>query len=148
MKNKILLILCSIFMIGILSGCSKVMKLNETATVDTDKIKITVLGSEKVKIDDDMSIANGEYVKVKMTIENYGNSTYSWSSLNFSLGDEMVSLNTLGQSDILKSDIEAGETATGYIYFDTTDANKLTYTSNSDVTGDKAKVETVEFKIK
>ena len=149
MKNKLFIALFAIILCVSLSGCSKSKKLNETATIKTDSIKLTVLESEKVKIDEGkLSLANGEYIKVKMSLENYGTETFTWTLLNFSLGDEIPSLNTLSQPDILKNDISSGETATGYIYFPVTDSKKLTYTSKMEaVSQDKVKVEKVEFNI-
>lgn len=150
MKNKLLIALLAIFLCVTLTGCSKTIKLNKTATIKTDSIKITILESEKVTINEgELSLANGEYIKVKMKLENYGNETYTWTTLNFSLGDEIPSLNALAESDVLKTDISAGETATGYIYFPVTDSNKLTYTSKMEAVGNgTAKIEKIEFKIK
>lgn len=150
MKKKLLITLFTLFLCVVVTGCSKTMKINETATIKADNIKLTVLGSEKVTVDEgELSLANGDYIKVKMTLENTGNETYTWTLLNFSLGEEIPSLNALAQSDVLKTDISAGETATGYIYFPVTDSNTLTYTSKMEaVSSDTVKVEKVEFKIK
>lgn len=150
MKKKLLITLFTLFLCVILTGCSKTMKINETATIKADNIKLTVLGSEKVSIDEgELSISNGDYIKVKITLENIGNDTYTWTSLNFSLGDKIPSLSHLGQTDVLKNNISAGETVTGYIYFPVTDSEILTYTSKMEaVSSDKVKVENVEFKIK
>lgn len=150
MKKKLLVIIFTLFLCVIVTGCSKTMKINETADIKMDSIKLTVLGSEKVTIDEgEFSLANGEYIKVKMTIENYSSQKYTWTVLNFSLGDKMPSLNAIAESDALKTDISAGETATGYIYFPVTDSNILTYASKMKaVSSDKVKVEKVEFNIK
>lgn len=127
---------------------SVTVKLNETATIEKDKIKITVLGSEKVNINKELSIANGDYTKVKIAIENYGTDTYSWS-YNFSLGDEMVALNTLSEEDNLQADIAPGETATGYLYFPVTDETILEYVSHTQVNDDaSASASKTYFKIK
>ena len=150
MKKKLLVTIFVLFLCLIVTGCSKTMKINETANIKMDSIKLTVLGSEKVNIDEgELSLGNGEYIKVKMTIENYGSEKYTWTLLNFSLGDEIPSLTVSTESDTLKTDISAGETATGYIYFPVTDSNILTYTSKMEtVSSDKVKVEKVKFKIK
>lgn len=123
-------------------GCTKTMGLDEMFEVEADNIKIKVLDFEDVTVDDgELSIANGDYTKVKVSIENIGDSKYSWTILNFSLGDEEVALNTLGLEDALPLEVEDGETITGYVYFSKTNASKLTYVSNN---GKKK----VKFKLK
>lgn len=129
-----------------LTGCSKVTKLNETVEIKNDKVKVTVLESQNVTIDNgELSLANGDYTKVKISIENIGNETYSWTSLNFELGEEGPSLNTLAESDALPMEVSASETITGYLYFPKTDSNVLIYSSN---VSDSGKIEQVQFNIK
>lgn len=149
MKKRIIISLLMITFCMFLTGCSKVLKLNEQADIKADSIKLTVLESEKATINQgELALANGDYIKVKVTIENYGNETYTWNTLNFSLGGEIPSLKTLTQPDILQDEIAPGQTATGYIYFNDNNSSKLTYTSKTKNDGKKVKVEKVEFKIK
>lgn len=121
----------------------------------TKNIKITILGSEKVKVDEgELSLANGEYTKVKLTIENYGDKEYSWNFLNFSLDGKTPDSLTLGLSDIIETDIAPGTKETGYIYFPVTDSTLLRCTSYGKVVdvidSDTAKVSVSKtyFKIK
>ena len=150
MKKKLMVMLLVLFAGVILTGCSKTLKLNEVADVTSDSIKLTILGSENATVNEgSLSIANGDYTKVKMTIENYGSEKYAWSLLNFSLGGEVPSLKALGQSDVLKDEINPGETATGYVYFPVTTKTKLTYTSSaSSVDNGTVKTQKFEFSIK
>ena len=131
MKKKIFITIITVLLCIVVSGCSTgSIKLNETTDIKDNKIKLTVLGSEKVKIDEgELSVANGDYIKVKMSIENYGSETYTWTLLNFSLGEEMPSLTTAGQDDYIASDVNSGQTITGYMYFPVTESDKLIYYS-------------------
>ena len=116
-----------------LTGCGNgAAKLNKTVDIESDSIKITVLGSEQVTVDDsEFSSVNGEYIKVKLSIENYGNETYGWSTLDFKLGDEIASFGAVVLPDLIKIEIASGETETGYIYFPVTDSDELTYTATN-----------------
>ena len=146
MKKRTLILSFLLFICLILTGCSSAVKLNKTVTISKDKIKLTVLESERVTIDKgDMYLGNGEYIKVKVTVENIGDDVYSWSATSFSLGDELASLLPLSEPDILAAEIEPGKSATGYVYFPVTDSDKLTYTSYFDESG---KAEKKIFNIK
>lgn len=102
----------------------------------------------------ELSLANGEYTKVKLTIENYGDKEYSWNFLNFSLDGKTPDSLTLGLSDIIETDIAPGTKETGYIYFPVTDSTLLRCTSYGKVVdvidSDTAKVSVSKtyFKIK
>ncbi len=148
--KKIMIMLLVVFTGIMLTGCSKTIKLNEVTDVKSDSIKLTILGSENETINDgNLSLANGDYTKVKMTIENYGTEKYSWSLLNFSLEGDVPSLKVLSRSDVIKDEIKPGETATGYIYFPASNKTKLTYTSSaSKVDNGNVKVEKFVFSIK
>ena len=127
------IVLFIIFSVGsAIFANNNTVKLGNTEDIKADSIKITVLSSEDVSIDEgELSLANGNYTKVKIKIENYGTQTYEWGLLNFSLGDEPIAGTTLTQSDLLKEKIAAGETATGYIYFEQTNESLLEYISSA-----------------
>lgn len=126
------------------------VKLGKVATIETDEIKITVLKSENVTIDEgELSLINGDYTKVKIKLENYGKEAYKWGLLNFYLGNKSIALPTLVQPDLLKEEIAAGETVTGYIYFEQTSETVLEYISSAVVIDENtAASERVYFKIK
>lgn len=127
-----ILVLIVLFFLGsrIYTNCITV-KLGKTADIKEDKIKITVLSSENVKVDEgDLSIANGEYTKVKLTIQNYGETEFIIDPVSFDLDGQVMELKTLGLSDFINTEIESGTKATGYIYFPVTDSEVLKYLSN------------------
>ena len=104
-------ILCGIVAIvsGVISEMKKNIKstkLNETVDIKEDSIKLTVLGSEKFTINrpaleiDGFSMensSNGDYIKVKISIENYGMDPYLFSATTFYLGKEPISLVTMSK---------------------------------------------------
>ena len=140
------LVIVLLFACFLLTGCSNAVELNKEVEVKIDGVKITVLGSYDDVVDEgELSIRNGDYTKVKVSIENTLDDNYSWTVLNFQLGEETPSLNALTMDDALPLEVENGETMTGYIYFNKTDADTLTYISTN-LNGKKA--EKVEFNIK
>ena len=147
--KKLLLSLFAVFVCFMLSACGAT-KLNETVEIKEDNIKFTVLGSETVTIPDDgISVLHGDFVKVNVKVENTGTETYKWNALNFSLDDKTIALLALGQQDFLVEEIAAGETVTGYLYFEKTDAKVLTYFSHFEAAStDTAKTVKYEFNIK
>lgn len=128
--------LFAIFSIGSAIFTNKnIVKLGNAKDIKADSIKMTVLSSENVTIDEgSLSLANGNYTKVKIKIENYGTQTYNWNTMNFSLGDEPIAMTTVTQSDLLKEEILPGETATGYIYFEQTNKTLLKYVAIGNAT--------------
>lgn len=132
MKKRFLFAFVAVVACLFLAGCgsSKTYGLNEKATSNNDNINITVLGVEDVTINEgELSISNGDYTKVKLTIENTGSEKYTWTSLNFSLGDNVEDLKALTQDDYLSTTIEAGKSETGYIYFPKTDSKEFEFRS-------------------
>ena len=149
--KKILITTFIIFMSLITLGCSKIAKVNQTVNIKRDNIKMTVLGSEDVVINNEgLSLSNGEYTKVKLSIENYGNKTFKWSLINFMLGDNTPSIKAVAEDDFLKAEIEAGKTVTGYLYFTKTNETKLSYVSTNIAHDEKGNITTTKevFKIK
>lgn len=134
---------------AIYTNCITV-KLGKVADIKEDKIKITILSSEKIKIEEgDLSIANGEYIKVKLTIENYGKTRFDIDPLSFDLGGQIMDFKTLGLSDFINTEIEAGQKSTGYIYFPVTNSVILKYFSNMKVKDSNSiSVSKTYFKIK
>ena len=133
-----------------LTGCKgNGIEVNKATTIDADNIKITILGSENVNIkDDDLSIRNGKFTKIKMTIENTGEETYSWTAVSFQFGDDILALNALTFDDVITNVIQPGESATGYIYFPQNGSKTLKYVTNFQADGDGAVAEQYEFNIK
>ena len=147
----VVVVLFAIFSIGsAIFANNNTVKLGDAKDIKTDSIKITVLASEDVTIDEgELSLANGDYTKVRIKIENYGTQTYEWGLLNFFLGDESIAGTTVTQSDLLKEEIAAGETATGYIYFEQTDESLLEYiTHASAIDENTIEAKKVYFKVK
>ena len=147
MKKKMVFAFIAIFACLLLTGCgSKTYGLNEKATSKSDNISITVLGVEDVTINEgELSLSNGDYTKVKLTIENTGSDAYTWTSLNFMLGEKSESFTALTQSDYLPTTVEAGQSITGYIYFDKTDAKEFKFISYSLTSGSQ---EIITFNLK
>ena len=145
-------IIKSIFMLLLvtilLTGCSKGEKLNTPVAIDSEEIIITVLSSETGTINKELSHANGEYIKVKVSIENKGTEEYSWNNFwNFKLGKEVAAITM--EDDELPNEIAAGTEQTGYIYFKTTSAKILTYyTSPKATSNTDSEVITYTFNIK
>lgn len=142
--KNIVLVLVGVLL---LTGCSNAEKINTPITIDGEDIVITVLSSEKASINDELSLANGEYVKVKVSIENKGKEEYTWNNYtDFALGDEVAAITM--QDDELPNKVAAGTTETGYIYFSTTNSKVLTYYSNPKaVSNDEIEVIAYTFNI-
>ena len=158
MKKRFLSILFAAFMCISMTGCSKNIKLNETKDIKEDQIKLTVLESKEVTIDNPAlekdgfvweDEANGNYIKVKVTIENYGSSTYTLSGTSFYLEDEPIALLTLSQKDFIEQEIKSGASATGYLYFPVVKTSKMTYMTHMEATSSSSvKVGKYYFKLK
>ena len=159
MKKKLIFAVFAIVFCVFVTGCSKTIKINETTDIKEDNIKLTILGSEQVTINKEAleldgytmeNGSNGDYIKVKMSIENYGSSTYNFSATTFYLGEEPISLLTMSEDDYIDQSIEPGATATGYVYFPVVKSEKMSYyVKNMEVTGsNSAKSNKYVFAIK
>lgn len=164
MKKKlifIILMLAVVTLVGLLVlymvGRSS-SKLNKTVNIKEDKVKITVLESEKVIINNkDLQIGdytwkdevNGNYIKVKLSIENYGSETYNFNAAKFYLGEDSIALATMAEKDWIAESIQSGKTETGYIYFPVNDSKIMTYYTQMEVTNSStAKQAKYNFKIR
>ena len=124
-KKLLLIIMISFCLVGCGIG-NDAYQVNETAKVLSEDIKMTILGSEDVMVSDaTFDSQNGEYTKVKIKVENIGTKEYIWSVIKLKLGDKSASL--YSGPDSLEERIPAGESRTGYVYFDKTDATVLQY---------------------
>ena len=113
---------------------STIVKLGETATIEEEKIEITVLSSEKTTIEDPTGIAieSGDFVKVKVRIKNNGSAPYTWNNLtSFDLGDKYVAMTE--HDDDLPNTIDAGKLEEGYLYFEYTDESIMNYYTSFNV---------------
>ena len=84
---KKLLVLFMVMSCFILSGCTKNNKLNKEVDIKEDYIKLTILSSDSIDIEEEDFDGNGEYIRIKVKVENYGDESYIWSALNYSLGE-------------------------------------------------------------
>ena len=164
MKKEFKIILISVvvlallFGIILLLGANRAIKLNKVQDIKEDKIKLTVLESEKATINKEAlelngytmeNSSNGDYIKVKVTIENYGSETYRMSATTFYLGKKPIALLTMSEDDFIAQEIKPNETVSGYIYFEVNDSNTMTYYTHMEaVSSDSAKGAKYIFKIK
>lgn len=147
MNKKLFMVFIVIVASFLITGCgNKTYGLNDTATSKNDNLKITILGVEDASINEgELSIANGEYTKVKLSIENIGTEDFTWTSINFLLGDKVEAIGTISQSDYLPARVAAGKTITGYIYYEKTDSRDFEFKSYNLKDG---KQETILFTLK
>ena len=103
--------------VSMLLAKSTQVKLGERATIKEENIEITVLGSEKITIEDETGLGiaqySGDFTKVKVRIKNNGSSSYKWNEFtSFRIDDQAVTF--LDNGDNLPNIIEAGKTEEGY----------------------------------
>lgn len=125
--NVITIVLVCIF---IMTGCTKKYGLNEPVKINEEDVTITVVSSEVVTINEELSLANGEYIKVKVKVTNNGKNEYSWNNLwNYNLGTETAAFTSEG--DELSNTVAPGTTEEGYIYFNKNNSKELIYNTNA-----------------
>ena len=125
-----------ISIVSMLLAKSVQVKLGETVTIKEENIEITVLSSEKTKIEDETGLGiaqySGDFTKVKVRIKNNGSSSYKWNEFtSFRIDDQAVTF--LDNGDNLPNTIEAGQTQEGYLYFYYTEEDVMSYYTSFDV---------------
>ena len=147
MKKKTLFAFILIIAFIFITGCGKKeYGLNETVTVKSNNIKITVLAVEDYKLENaEFEVANGDYTRVKVKIENNGDKDFGYSTFSFKLGDQVISFAAIAEKDALPSIVAKKQSAEGYLYFPKTESRILTYTTLIEVDTEQ---ETVTFNLK
>lgn len=160
MKKIIIIIILVFLVLGgtIIIINNSAIKLNKTTNIKEDKIKLTVLGSEQITINKPAletngitweNEANSDYIKVKVSIENYGSETYNFNAMSFYLEKEPIALITMNEEDWIAQEIKPGEIVSGYIYFAAINSNKMTYYTHMEATSENnVKESKYIFKIK
>lgn len=131
------LVLFIIMVCFILSGCTKNNKINNEVDIKEDYIKLTILSSDSIDIEEEDFDDNGEYIRLKVKVENYGENPYTWSALNYSLGEGTTKTIDFDGYDPLPNEVPAGETMTGYIYIPMSEYYQLVYYTHMSVNSNK-----------
>lgn len=125
----VFIVLFILLVVGIVArGDTTRANLNEKLNVINDDISIVVKSVEEVTLDSnsEVSLINGNYVKIDLEITNNGNHVFEWNRLwNFRLinsEEETVSMAILSTTDVdgqLATVVNSNETESGSIYFKT-----------------------------
>ena len=145
-----IIILATIFNKGDSKGNnnSQIANLGEKLEINekADKFNIKVLTEPAKHIDSDSILGKGEYIKIKVAVENLDSSDLSLLATNFSLVDS--SKNTIAtatpyymaENNIFDKNIAKGDNEEGYLYFyGSYDEEKGIYTT------DYTKLNTIKY---
>lgn len=135
----IVLILTFILMLILASSSNNSygIEVNEKTLIKQNQIEITVHGYEKENISDYIvSSYNGDYIKVKVTINNLSENDFSVNVFDMNIVDSLnknSEMPSLIYKDDALSDVKANESKTGYLYFvdDGKDYTYLIYSPSS-----------------
>ena len=143
-------LIVGICIIAVMAAKSKQISLGKTTNIKEENVEVTVLSSEKATIDDPTGILleSGDFIKVKVRVKNNGSTPYTWNKFwTFRIGENYVAMTP--HNDDLPSQINAGSTEEGYLYFKYTDESIMDYyTPFKSVDNNRASTSKYSFKIK